>query len=148
MSRTRRYALSRGAVTFSPAERESFFDSIARHQRAAIRVALVADACAFALAFVVAVLMSPLLYAALGLLLDLINLLVPTPDLIGIVGNAAVTLADDFSAMSTWRWLYVAVIAWSLVCLLGPVWSFHLAASGDSPCAAAPNSLSCMPRRR
>lgn len=88
--------LESAAVSFSPEERESFFDSSARHQRAAARVARVADACALALAFVVAVLMSPLLYAVLGLLLDAVNLLLPTPDLIGSLGNAAVAVTDDF----------------------------------------------------
>lgn len=99
------------ALTFTPEQRESFFDSIARHQRAALRVALVADACAFALAFVVAVLMAPLLYAVLGLLLDAVNLLLPTPDLIGMLGNAVVDLTDDLSAVPAWRWIYIALIA-------------------------------------
>lgn len=98
-------------VVFSPAERETFFDSIARHQRAALRVALVADACAFLLAFVVAVLMSPLLYALIGLLADLVNHLVPVPDIIGRVTNALADLTDNMETVPVWRWLYVSVIA-------------------------------------
>ncbi|MCX7041473.1 MAG: hypothetical protein NT117_02030 [Gammaproteobacteria bacterium] len=98
-------------VVFSPAERESFFDSIARHQRAALRVALVADACAFLLAFVVAVLMAPLLYALIGLLADLVNHLVPVPDIIGRVTDALADLTDNMETVPVWRWLYVSVIA-------------------------------------
>ena len=99
------------ALLFSPEERESFFDSIARHQRAAVRVALVADACAFALALVVAMLMSPLCYAVLGIVLDLVNFAVPMPDLIGMVTDAVLEMTDHPETVSLWGWLELAALA-------------------------------------
>ena len=97
--------------SFSPEERESFFASIARHRRAAFRFSLIADACAIALAFVVAMLLSPLCYAVLGLMLDLVNFVRPMPDLIGTVTDTVYALTDAPASVPVWRWLELALFA-------------------------------------
>jgi Zn-dependent protease with chaperone function len=96
---------------FSPAEREGFFDNIARHRRAAMRVGWLAGACSLVLALVVAMLMAPLFYALIGLLLDVVNLVVPTPDLIGIVTKAVADLIDPPGPVPVWRYVQVALVA-------------------------------------
>ena len=77
-----------GWTAWSPAERESFFDAIARHRRAAWRVTFVSRAVNVVVALVVAVLMSPLFYAALALALDVLNLVVPGAEPRPHVANA------------------------------------------------------------
>ncbi len=75
-------------------ERESFFDAIDRHRRASWRVTWV---CAFAigaLTLVLALLLAPLLVCFIGLLVDLVNLVVPMPDLLGAAGNVLTMLTD------------------------------------------------------
>ena len=96
---------------FSPIERESFFASIARHRRAASRVSAIAGACATVLALVVAILMAPLLYAIIGLVLDLLNLAVPMPDVMRSVTEAVGALTDHPEAVAPDRWIYVGLIA-------------------------------------
>jgi len=97
--------------SFTPAERESFFDGIARHRRSASRLAAVALACASVLALVVAALMSPLLYALIGLLLDLANRVTPTPDLIRSVTDGMSALIDHIDTVPPSRWLGVVLVA-------------------------------------
>lgn len=96
---------------FSPAERESFFDSIARHRRSARYLAAFALACAGVLALVVAALMSPLLYALTGLLLDLVNHVTPTPDLIRRITEGMSALIDHMDVVPLSRWLGVLLVA-------------------------------------
>ena len=97
--------------TWTASERESFFAAIARHRRSAARVTFVSYACALLLAFVIAVLMSPLCYALMGLVLDIANFLFPTPNLLGIVTDTVTALIDDPGKAQFGRWLYLAVIA-------------------------------------
>lgn len=97
--------------SFSPAERESFFDAVARHRRSAARLATVALACATVLAFVVAALMSPLLYALAGLLLDVIDRITPAPDLIRGVTEGVSALIDQADTVPLSRWLGVVLVA-------------------------------------
>jgi len=92
-------------------ERESFFAAIARHRRAAWQVSAVAGVCIAILAFVVATLTSPLFYAVIGLLLDVINLVVPMPDLLGIVGAMLGHAVDNIETTPVSSWLYLAFIA-------------------------------------
>ncbi len=96
---------------FTASERESFFASIERHRRAATRVGWLANACALVLALVVSMLMAPLFYAVIGLLLDLVNLAIPTPDLIGKVTNAASVLVDPPEPVPPWRYVEFALLA-------------------------------------
>ena len=99
------------ALTWTTTERESLFTAIARHRRAAARVRLISDACALALALVVAVLMSPIFYAVLGLALDLLNFLIPMPNLIGTITDTVSALIDDPTVISAGRWIYLLVVA-------------------------------------
>lgn len=98
-------------LPFTPAERESFFASIERHRRAAVRVAWIGRFCAALLALVVAVLMAPLLYAVIGIVLDVVNLLVPMPDLIGTTTQTMSGLVDNIETVPARRWLCIALIA-------------------------------------
>ncbi len=92
-------------------ERESFFAAIARHRRAAWQVSAVAAVCIAILAFVVATLTSPLFYAVIGLLLDVINLVVPMPDLLGRVMDTLNFVSDNFESLHASDWLRIALIA-------------------------------------
>ena len=100
-----------GALSWTAQERESFFAAIARHQRAAGRIAMVSNACAALLAAIVALLMAPLLYAVIGIVLDLINFVVPVPDLFKIAMDAISPLVDAPGSVPLSRWLYLAVMA-------------------------------------
>jgi len=99
------------SLSFTPAERESFFASIARHRRGATYLGWLASACALLLAFVVSVLMAPLCYAIIGIVLDLVNLVVPMPDLIGRVTDSVSALIDSPEAISPARWLEFLLLA-------------------------------------
>lgn len=92
-------------------ERESFFAAIARHRRAAWQVSAVAGVCVAILAFVVATLTSPLFYAVIGLLLDLINLAVPMPDLLGWAGETLSHVADNIETQPVSSWIQLALVA-------------------------------------
>jgi Zn-dependent protease with chaperone function len=92
-------------------ERESFFDAIARHRRMAGRISLVSSACAFALALIVAILMAPFLYAVIGLILDIVNFVVSTPDLIKLVTDNVSQLIDAPEKVPLGRWFYLGAMA-------------------------------------
>lgn len=83
-----------GLRPWSAGEREDFFSAIARHRRAAWRVTAVCAVGASILALVAAILLAPLLYCVLGLLLDVINLFVPMPDLLGYAGRVVDALTE------------------------------------------------------
>lgn len=96
---------------FTPTEREDFFAGIERHRRAAFRVSMIAATCAVVLAFVVAILMSPMLYAIVGLLLDLGSHFVATPDLMRDITEAMTTTTDHLESISAARWFHLAIVA-------------------------------------
>ncbi len=56
-------------------------------------------------------LMAPLCYAIIGLVLDLVNLIVPMPDLIGPATDAVTGLIDVPEAIPLWRYLQIALYA-------------------------------------
>jgi Zn-dependent protease with chaperone function len=64
-------------------ERESFFAAIARHRRAAWRVTAASSVAIGVAALITALLLSPLFYAALAVLADLVNLVIPVPNYLG-----------------------------------------------------------------
>jgi Zn-dependent protease with chaperone function len=105
-------------VAWTPAERESFFDAIARHRRAAWRVTFATRVINLAVALVVAVLMSPLFYGVLALLLDLLNLVVPAPNLVPGIGHALDKVIDAPAKMSAADWVQFVALA----ALPGLVW--------------------------
>jgi Zn-dependent protease with chaperone function len=105
-------------TAWTPAERESFFDAIARHRRAAWRVTFVSRAVNLVVALVVAVLMSPLFYGALALALDLLNLVVPAPNLVPGVAHALDKALNTPATMSVGDWIQLSLFA----ALPGLVW--------------------------
>jgi Zn-dependent protease with chaperone function len=100
-----------GWTAWSPAERESFFAAIARHRRAAWRVTVVTRAVNLVVALVVAVLMSPLFYAAVALALDVLNLLVPMPNLVPVVAHGLDEVFNAPGKMSVGDWIQFSVLA-------------------------------------
>ena len=96
---------------WTPEERESFFAAIARHERASWRVTLLAAACIAVLAFIVAVLMAPILYALAGLVLDLVNLAIRMPDLTGAMMRGLGEVTDQMETLPWTRWLGVMAVA-------------------------------------
>jgi Zn-dependent protease with chaperone function len=103
---------------WTPAERESFFDAIARHQRAAWRVTFVTRIVNLVVVLIVAVLMSPLFYGTLALLLDLLNLVVPAPNLVPSIGHALDHALNAPQKMSVADWVQLCFMA----ALPGLVW--------------------------
>lgn len=59
----------------------------------------------------VAVLLSPLLYALIALTLDVINLVIPTPDIIGSVMDGLDPVLDHPETVSAARWIYLTFVA-------------------------------------
>jgi Zn-dependent protease with chaperone function len=88
-----------------PAERESFFDAIARHRAAAWKVHAVSLVAGFLIALIVSLLLSPLFYAVLALLCDLANLLVPTVNLVEVLGQYTGPLFDAPELVPSSQWL-------------------------------------------
>ncbi len=80
---------------WSPEERESFFAAIARNRRASWQVGLAALMGAGVVATIVASLMAPLFYGIIGLTLDVINFLIPTPDLLGLMFERIEVVVDS-----------------------------------------------------
>lgn len=95
-----------------PADRESFLAAQERHRRAGLRRGLVASVLALLLAFAVAIPSAPLAFLAAGLLADLANLLVPTPDLLG--RGFALVAPFVTEADVAWRPLLFGLLVWSL----------------------------------
>jgi len=98
-------------IPWTPAERETFFDAIARHRRAAWRVRAVSMLASGIVALVVALLLSPLFYVALSLILDLANLFVPTINLAGIVFARISPMLDSPDAVTGAQWLELGLFA-------------------------------------
>jgi Zn-dependent protease with chaperone function len=92
-------------------ERESFFNAIARHRRAAWRVTLASALANAAVAVVIAVLMSPLFYALLALILDVANLAVATPNLVSIIGSVIGPWFDAPERVPLGDWLLAGALA-------------------------------------
>jgi len=90
---------------WTAAERESFFDAIARHRDAAWRVQAASLVASALVALIVALLLSPLFYAALSLLCDLANLIVPTVNLVEVLGRHLAPILDAPEKISTPQWM-------------------------------------------
>ena len=103
-------------IPWTAPEREAFLDAIARHRRSAWRVTLSCAAASSALALVLAMLLAPLLYTLLGLAFDLVNLVVPTPDLLGYLGRLLDTVVNSLDSGRP-----APVDAWLRLCLLAAV---------------------------
>ena len=103
---------------WSAAERESFFDAIAHHRRAAWRVTIASLLANLTVALIVAVLMAPLFYGGLALLLDLVNLVIPAPNLVPPIGHALSVALNQPHTMSTGAWIRLGL----LTALPGLIW--------------------------
>lgn len=95
-----------------PADRESFLAAQARHRAAGRRRGVVVSALAVLLALIVAIPTAPLAYVAVGLVADLVNLVVPAPDLLG--GGLALVAPFVTAADVAWRPLLTTLLIWSL----------------------------------
>jgi Zn-dependent protease with chaperone function len=93
----------RAVADWAPGERESFFRAIHRHRRAAWRVRAVSVLANYSVAIIVAVLMAPLFYAAICLLFDLINLVIPMPNLVSVIGSLYGKAASHPGHVQWWR---------------------------------------------
>ncbi|MGE5243740.1 MAG: M48 family metalloprotease [Betaproteobacteria bacterium] len=92
--------------TTTAADRETFLAAIARHRRASWRVTAACAAAVIVLAVVVAILMAPLLYCLIGLGFDVINLVIPAPDVMGWLGRLVDPL---FSSKSVSAAMFIRV---------------------------------------
>src|SRR5512146_2996027 len=72
---------SRSAL--STTERESFFAAQARYRSSARRWSLAMALAVFAVTLVISLLLAPAALALFGLLADVVNLVVPVPDVLG-----------------------------------------------------------------
>jgi Zn-dependent protease with chaperone function len=90
---------------WKPGERESFFAAIERHRRAAWRVTLVSALANVAMAVALSVLVAPLFYSVVILLLDLVNLLTPMPNLVDGVYRVVDPILDSPTAPTIADWL-------------------------------------------
>src|SRR5262245_48543789 len=97
-------------VQLSPAERESFFAAIARHRRMSWRVTIAAGVAIGVSGLVVATLMAPLFYAVLALILDIVNLAVPMPNVVAAIGAILGPLMDAASP-PLWGWVRFGLLA-------------------------------------
>lgn len=96
---------------WTPAERESFFQAIARHRRMAWRVAAASRLCTLIISVVVATLMAPIFYMSIGLVLDVANFLVPTPNLIRIAIDNIGALVDSTAPVAKSHLFYLVFMA-------------------------------------
>ena len=98
-------SFARAGVAWTSAERESFLAAIARHRRAAWQVNAVVFVVSTLVALIVALLLSPLFYAAFSLLLDLSNLIIPTFNLAGFIGKYLGPAIDAPEKTTVAQWL-------------------------------------------
>jgi len=99
------------AAQWTTAERESFFDAIARHRRASWRVTAASSFANLIVAVIVAAMMAPLFYAVICLGLDLLNLVHHTPNLVSAIGDIVGPLVDKPESVPLTRWIFVGVLA-------------------------------------
>lgn len=97
--------------SFAASAREDFRDAIARHRRSAWRVTAVCAVAYLLLGLVVAELTAPLLYCLAGLAADVINLAIPTPDLLGGAGRVVKEVFMSGKPIALDRAVGVAAVA-------------------------------------
>jgi Zn-dependent protease with chaperone function len=90
---------------WTPGERESFLDAIARHRAAAWRVRVASAFTLLAAASIVALLSAPLWYAALALAADVLNLITPTRNLLGDFMQFMNHWDDSTHPVNTAQWI-------------------------------------------
>jgi Zn-dependent protease with chaperone function len=98
------------ALRLNAGERESFFAATARHRRAAWQVSAACGTAALLLALTASALMAPLVYCVIGLAVDVANLAVPMPDLLGALGRMLDPVLDGHAG-SAGQLLQIALLA-------------------------------------
>ncbi len=102
-------------------EREDFFVAIQRHRRLTWRITAVCALAYAVLALIMALLLAPLLYCLAILSLDLVNLVVKTPDLAAYMGRLLAPIMDEHKPLALGHLFKVILIA-SLPGLLWMTW--------------------------
>ena len=102
-------------------EREDFFAAIQRHRRLTWRITAVCALAYAVLALIMALLLAPLLYCLAILSLDLVNLVVKTPDLAAYMGRLLAPIMDEHKPIPLGHLFKVILIA-SLPGLLWMAW--------------------------
>jgi Zn-dependent protease with chaperone function len=100
-----------GWKSWSPAQRESFFDAISRHRRAAWRVTFASRVVNLLVALIVAILMAPLFYCALALALDVVNLITPVPNFVPAAGRTLAGILSTPRAVGVAEWIRFLALA-------------------------------------
>lgn len=98
-------------VALTPGEREGFLEAIARHRAAAWRVRAASVLTLTAAALVVALLSAPLWYGALAIGADVLNLVVPTRNLLGDFMQVVNNWDDSAHPVDAARW--ITMLAWA-----------------------------------
>ncbi|HET8898838.1 MAG TPA: hypothetical protein VFN09_08730 [Rhodanobacteraceae bacterium] len=100
-----------GALPLAGSARESFFAAQARYRRSARRWGLAMTVVVVAITFAISLLLAPLTLALIGLLLDLLNLVTPAPNLLGSAFGWLDTITDKGNTVPTSEILGAAVLA-------------------------------------
>lgn len=104
---------ARAASPLTSGERESFFAAQARYRAAARRWSIVMTLVVFAVTLVISLLLAPIAFALIGLVMDLVNLAVPAPDLLGALGRLIDALNRSHASIPVAR-----IAAWSVIAAL------------------------------
>jgi Zn-dependent protease with chaperone function len=116
-------AASQGRVP-GPVDRESFFDEQRRNRDAARRYAWLCYLLVAAMCAAMSVLLGPLLFAILGLVVDVVNLVIPMPNVLGALFDYLDPIIDGLDQPGGTHGL-LALAAWSAapgLILLGALW--------------------------
>jgi Zn-dependent protease with chaperone function len=92
-------------------ERESFLAAQARHRAGARRWSIVLGLVVAAIALAISLLLAPLAWVVIGLSCDLLNLLLPMPDLLGALGRMLSVLFEQDLPVDVGRAAGIVVIA-------------------------------------
>lgn len=87
--------MAAGQRLLSGTERESFFAAQARYRSSAGRWSLLMALVVFAVTLVISLLLAPVALALFGLLADVVNLVVPVPDVLGKIGRLLDSIIDS-----------------------------------------------------
>lgn len=99
------------AARLAGPERESFFAAQARYRRDARRWGVAMTVVVTIITAAISLLLAPVTYALIGLLLDLVNLAVPMPDLIGAAWHMLDALTNGDRAVPAARIVETGVLA-------------------------------------
>lgn len=135
---------------WSAVERQSFLEVAARHRRAAWRVTAACAVAALLMGLIASVLLAPVLFCAVLLLLDLVNLAVPVPDLPTVLRTLLQPLAPRDGGRVPGDVLLLAVAALPGLLLLAFGWHAIGRALRRSAyfCLGEPSALGARPPDR